>query len=140
MISWRKARNVALASLVVAGAGGVATAALAGAAPAPWVHLRVCNTASVAQTFHIDGTNQLGQSVQTPDRSLAANACVSVTGWRWQIHSTAVVKHRSSAHPTWATDNNEIWSDTRNHSTVTVYMGVNDYLNGSAHLDSATTN
>src|SRR5690349_3674302 len=46
MIGWRKARNVALVSLVVAGAGGVATAALAGAAPTPSIFLRVCNSDS----------------------------------------------------------------------------------------------
>src|SRR5689334_21303750 len=122
MIGWRKARNVALVSLVVAGAGGVATAALAGAAPAPWAHLRVCNSASVVQSFRVTGTNEVGLSAQTSDYSLAPKDCVTVPS-RWRVGQSVTIGHVpvSTAHsnPLGWSDMVAIPSDTPTGSTVT---------------------
>ena len=119
MIGWKRARNVALVSLVVAGAGGVATAALAGAAPAPWAHLRVCNIASMAQSIRVTGTNQDGQAAQTSDFPLAPKDCVTVPT-RWRVGQWVTIGHVSTpTNPIGESDMVAIPPGTPTGSTVT---------------------
>ncbi|MBV9024765.1 MAG: hypothetical protein JO362_13480 [Streptomycetaceae bacterium] len=133
---FRHWRRVALGALVGAGTYGLATAGLAGAASAhPSVQLRVCNDASVTQTFHIDGTNQYGHTAQWRDRQIGPHSCMTTANWWWATGKIAVVHHRSSAHPSWATDNHMIWSDTPNGITVSAHMRVNGYMDGYVCLE-----
>src|SRR6478672_4372420 len=81
---FRHWRRIALAALVGAGTYGLATAGFAGAASAHHsAQLRVCNDASVTQTFHIDGTNQYGHTVRWHDRQIKPHSCITAAHWWW---------------------------------------------------------